>query len=33
LSAAPDLADFLTLDERTEAERIELPTVTVSGPV
>ena len=32
-SAAPDLADFLTLDERAEAERIELPTVTLSGPV
>ena len=33
LAAAPDLADFLTAEERTEADRIALPNVTLSGPV
>jgi hypothetical protein len=33
LAAAPDLADFLTPDERAEAERIALPKVELSGPV
>jgi CRP/FNR family transcriptional regulator, cyclic AMP receptor protein len=33
LAAAPDLADYLTHEEREEAERIALPTVSVSGRV
>ena len=33
LAAAPDLADFLTTEERKDAERIALPTVRLAGPV
>jgi CRP/FNR family transcriptional regulator, cyclic AMP receptor protein len=33
LAAAPDLADFLTPEEREEAERIALPVVRLEGPL
>jgi CRP/FNR family transcriptional regulator, cyclic AMP receptor protein len=33
LAAAPDLGDFLTPEEREEANRIALPTVRLNGPV
>jgi hypothetical protein len=33
LAAAPDLADFLTSEEREEADRIALPVVSLAGEV
>jgi CRP/FNR family transcriptional regulator, cyclic AMP receptor protein len=33
LAAAPDLADFLTPEERQEADRIALPVLRLEGPV
>jgi CRP-like cAMP-binding protein len=33
LAAAPDLGDFLTPEEREQADRIALPTVRLAGPV
>ena len=33
LAAAPDLGDFLTTEERQEADHLSLPLLTVAGPV
>lgn len=33
LEAAPELADFLTPEERAEADRVALPVVRLAGPV
>ncbi|MGZ4186303.1 MAG: helix-turn-helix domain-containing protein [Solirubrobacteraceae bacterium] len=33
MAAAPDLADFLTPEQREDADRIALPVVRVAGPV